>query len=329
MNVDPWQREFDVAIRAVRDGAILARDIRRHLGDPPFLKADQSPVTVADFAVQAFVSHRLGETFPDDPLVAEEDAAALRAPAGRATLQSVLAALRRTAPDLNSSRVLDMIDRGRGVPGERFWTLDPVDGTQGFVRGGQYVVALALIVQGRVEIGLLGCPELSLSDGPPDVVGSVACAVRNGGALRSSSAGDTFIPLRVSSCRDPRVARVLRSVEAEHIDLDSFNEIVRRLRVDAAPTLMDSQAKHVVVAAGRADMLIRVPATKSFRDKIWDQAAGSLIVEEAGGRVTDLSGARLDFGTGRLLTRNEGVIASNGLLHAAVLDAFQRATTEP
>jgi 3'(2'), 5'-bisphosphate nucleotidase len=92
---------------------------------------------------------------------------------------------------------------------------------------------------------------------------------------------------------------------------------------------MDSQAKHVVLAAGRADLLIRVPATKSFRDKIWDQAAGSLIIEEAGGRVTDLHGTRLDFGTGRLMTRNEGMIASNGLLHAAVLDACRGVMTEP
>jgi 3'(2'), 5'-bisphosphate nucleotidase len=119
----------------------------------------------------------------------------------------------------------------------------------------------------------------------------------------------------------------LRSFEAEHIDLDIFNAIVKRLGVETPPTLMDSQAKHLVIAAGRGDVLIRVPATKSFRDKIWDQAAGSLIIEEAGGRVTDLSGANLDFGTGRLLTRNEGVIASNGLLHAAVLDAVRGVTT--
>ncbi len=68
---------------------------------------------------------------------------------------------------------------------------------------------------------------------------------------------------------------------------------------------------------------------KTFRDKIWDQAAGSLVIEEAGGRVTDLNGIPLDFGGGRLLTGNEGVIASNGLLHAATLDAVQSATIKP
>ena len=329
MNAAPWQREFDVAFRAVRDGALLARDIRQHVEAGAWLKADQSPVTVADFAVQALVAHRLAQTFPEVPLVAEEDAAALRATSGRTMLESVLAALQGAASDLDSNRVLDLIDRGRAVPTERFWTLDPVDGTQGFVRGDHYVVALALIVRGRVEIGLIGCPELVLSDEPRDTAGSIAFAIRDRGAFRAPLTGGEITQLHVSSCLDPQLARVLRSFEAQHIDLDTFNGIVSTLRVKAPAVLMDSQAKHVVIAAGRADLLIRVPATKSFREKIWDQAAGSLIIEEAGGRVTDLRGARLDFGTGRLLTRNEGMIASNGLLHAAVLDACRGVMTEP
>jgi len=327
MNADPWQREFDVAVRAVREGALLARDIRRQVGIA-FLKPDQSPVTVADFAVQALVVHRLDAAFPHDPVVAEEDAAALRAPAALSTLKAVLGPVRRAVPDFESSHVLDLIDRGRAAPAKRFWTLDPVDGTQGFIRGDQYVVALALIVSGQVAIGVIGCPSLSFSDRPSTTVGWVAGAVRGRGAYSASLEEGAFGALRASSCRDPRSARVLRSFEAEHIDLTTFEAIVRELGVEDPPALMDSQAKHVVIAAGRADVLIRVPATKTFRDKIWDQAAGSLIIEEAGGRVTDLSGTPLDFSTGRLLTHNVGVVASNGLLHPAVLNAIRNVPTE-
>jgi 3'(2'), 5'-bisphosphate nucleotidase len=255
--------------------------------------------------------------------VAEEDSAALRAPEARVVLQSVLDVLHPSLP-LSEDQVFNAIDRGRGVPGERFWTLDPIDGTRGFVRGDQYAVALALIVRGRVEMGLLGCPELSLSDDQADTAGSVVVAVRNHGAFRVPLTGDEVLPLRVSSVGDPRQARVLRSLAAEHIDVDAFNPIVGMLRVEAAPILMDSQAKHACIAAGRADLLIRIPAAKTYREKIWDQAAGALIIEEAGGRVTDLHGAALDLGTGRALARNEGIIASNGLLHAAVLDAVRR-----
>lgn len=329
MNVGPWRREFDVALTAVRDGALLAREIRRHSPETSFLKPDQSPVTVADFAVQALVAHRLRSAFPDHPIVAEEDSAALRAPTGQHVLESVLAAVRRILPALDAGGVLDLIDRGRAAPSERFWTLDPVDGTQGFVRGDQYVVALALIVRGEVAVGVIGCPALPPTDGRASQIGWIACAVRGCGASAVSLAKEAFSPLRVSGRRDPRAARVLRSFEAAHIDLARFNAIVEAVGVQTPPVLMDSQAKHAVIAAGAADLLIRVPAARAYRDKIWDQAAGSLIIQEAGGHVTDLNGVPLDFGVGRLLTGNEGVIASNGRLHDAVLDAIQSVTIRP
>jgi 3'(2'), 5'-bisphosphate nucleotidase len=116
---------------------------------------------------------------------------------------------------------------------------------------------------------------------------------------------------------------MLRSFEAEHIDQTTFDRMVRTLRVEAAPTLMDSQAKHAMVAAGRADLLIRLPATEDYREKIWDQAAGAILIEEAGGRVTDMHGDALDFSCGRTLTRNAGIVASNGHLHARVIDVLR------
>ena len=91
------------------------------------------------------------------------------------------------------------------------------------------------------------------------------------------------------------------------------------------PLLMDSQAKHVTVAAGASDLLMRFPPDAEFHDAVWDQAAGSLLIEEAGGRVTDLAGQPLDFTGGRRLLRNTGMLASNGLLHRAALEAVQRA----
>ena len=322
-----WQRELDVALDAVRQGTALARQIRQDARATSFLKADRSPVTVADFAVQAVIADRLANAFPDDPLVAEEDAASLRLPERHATLEAVRDAVRRAVPAFPAGHVLDAIDRGRSVPCARFWTLDPIDGTQGFVRGHHYVVALALIVDGRVQIGVIGCPRQLLPDGSPESgtdQGAVMWAVRGGGAFGESLDQRECVRLRVSTCQESRRARVLRSFEPEHIDVRAFEEIVRALEVERAPMLMDSQAKHAAIASGHADLLIRIPATRTFRDKIWDQAAGTLLVEEAGGRVTDLQGGELDFGAGRELTRNEGVIASNEALHNAVLDTVKR-----
>ena len=62
---------------------------------------------------------------------------------------------------LRTSDVLEIISRcnSTGGPTGRFWVLDPVDGTLGFVRGDQYAVALALIEDGEVKLGVLGCPN--------------------------------------------------------------------------------------------------------------------------------------------------------------------------
>jgi 3'-phosphoadenosine 5'-phosphosulfate (PAPS) 3'-phosphatase len=90
--------------------------------------------------------------------------------------------------------------------------------------------------------------------------------------------------------------------------------------------LMDSQAKYAVLAAGGGDLLLRLLSSSqpNYREKIWDQAAGSLVLEEAGGQITDLDGKPLDFTTGRSLRDNRGILASNRALHAAALRALQQ-----
>ena len=84
---------------------------------------------------------------------------------------------------------------------------------------------------------------------------------------------------------------------------------------------MDSQAKHVIVAAGEADVFNRFPRA-GYREAIWDQAAGAILIGEAGGRITDLAGRALDFSTGRRLVQNDGLVASNGRLHEALLSVL-------
>ena len=80
---------------------------------------------------------------------------------------------------------------------------------------------------------------------------------------------------------------------------------------------MDSQAKYAVVARGEADIYLRLPTRADYREKIWDHAAGALIVAEAGGVVTDITGRPLEFNHGRELAANRGVIVTNGRLHRA------------
>jgi 3'(2'), 5'-bisphosphate nucleotidase len=88
---------------------------------------------------------------------------------------------------------------------------------------------------------------------------------------------------------------------------------------------MDSQVKYALLAAGEGEIYLRLLSSDrlDYKEKIWDQAAGSIIVEEAGGTVTDLDGRPLDFSRGRSLSGNRGICATNGILHDRVLEALR------
>ena len=87
---------------------------------------------------------------------------------------------------------------------------------------------------------------------------------------------------------------------------------------------MDSQAKYAAVARGDASIYLRLPTRKDYQEKIWDHAAGVAVITQAGGRVTDITGSPLDFTRGYTLAVNRGIIATNGAIHDAVVDAVRR-----
>ncbi len=319
--------EARFAVEAAQKAALLVRRIQRDLAAEALTKNDRSPVTVADFAAQAVVAAMLADAFPKEPLVAEEAAAALRSPDHAEVAAKVVSYVQTVFPQADADTVLAWIDRGTAEAQGRFWVLDPIDGTKGFLRGDQYAVALALVEDGQVMLGALACPNLRAAREPAKGgEGTLALAVRGQGARWAAlEAPATWQALRVSDERDPARARLLRSFESGHTNAGQIEAVAQALGTAAEPVRMDSQAKYAVLAAGGAEVYLRLlsPSKPDYREKIWDQAAGALIVEEAGGKVTDLDGKPLDFSTGRRLIANRGVLATNGHLHAAVLDALR------
>ena len=326
LNFDRPDTRF--AIHAVRQASQLVKQVQVDTISSSLTKDDRSPVTVADFASQALIGRLISESFPDDRLVGEEDSSVLRQPSGQQSLELVTQYISRLVPQATSEMVCSWIDRGAGEPSARFWTLDPIDGTKGFLRGDQYAVALALIVDGQVQVGALGCPNLK-DESLPDAVdaGSLMIAVRGEGAWIGSIDGqeEDYRRSRVSTLLDPVQARLLRSFETGHTNVSQVDLIAAQLGVQAEPVRMDSQAKYLLLAVGKGELYLRLlsPKQPNYREKIWDQAAGSLIVEEAGGRVSDLFGRPLDFTAGRTLLNNRGILASNGHLHEQALQALQ------
>ena len=286
-------------------------------------KIDRSPVTVADFGSQALICKAIGEAFPDDVIVAEESAQALKENAS--LLERVTDYVNRFCKDAppSAEAVCEWIDRGSGEVGSNFWTLDPIDGTKGFLRRDQYAIALAYIVEGTVQLGILGCPNLPSRLNNDDVEhGCLFVAIRGEGTRLYTKTGDFIEHVHVSET----VHRFAESVESTHGDSDAHSRIANALGITESPVRMDSQAKYGVVSRGEASLYIRLPNPKypDYRECIWDHAAGLIVVEEAGGTVTDANGIPLNFLTGKRMHENRGIVATNGKLHQHVLKALAK-----
>jgi len=319
------------ALRAVQQAASLAAEIQGEMISQALTKDDRSPVTVADFAAQAVVGYLLEDTSPGALLAGEEASAVLRSPDERDMLDKITAFMQRVINGVSSEEVCDLIDRGADEPGDKYWTLDPIDGTKGFLRGAQYATALAYVENGVVQLGALGCPNIT-----PEIQeniggeGSLLIAQRGEGTWISTLSGEineeNFSRLSVSGRSDPSQARLMRSFESGHTNTTLVDDVQRELGGEVDPVRMDSQVKYALLASGEGEIYLRLlsPDRMDYREKIWDQAAGLIIVEEAGGTVTDLDGKVLDFSRGRTLKDNRGICATNGLLHDEALEALKR-----
>ncbi|MEZ4596864.1 MAG: inositol monophosphatase family protein [Chloroflexota bacterium] len=88
-----------------------------------------------------------------------------------------------------------------------------------------------------------------------------------------------------------REARYAESLEASHSSQGEAARIGELLGVTAPPLRLDSQTKYALVARGDASIYLRIPRA-GYVEWVWDHAAGSIVVEEAGGVVSDIDGAR-------------------------------------
>lgn len=215
----PYAKELKVAISAVQCAATLSAHILAQAeqdgldsGMGVVSKEDLSPVTIADFAIQALLTCTIHHAFPDDKFVGEESADALRA--SPALLARVWAALQTLQAQTqhegkaeanirqahavvrfpeSQEQMCAMIDWcGAGHPGRggRIWVFDPIDGTENFVKGLVYAINVALLTDGQQTLSVVGCPNLSADVSYPagddslDATGQgcIVLAVRGHGA---------------------------------------------------------------------------------------------------------------------------------------------------
>jgi 3'(2'), 5'-bisphosphate nucleotidase len=348
--MSPYSKELEVAQLAVQRASILTKRVFHEKAKGTISKDDASPVTIGDFGAQALIIHAIKKNFPDDQIVGEEEASTLRNDAKLrnliwdlvkdTALADANAETTLGGPIESVDSMLDAIDAGNSAGGNkgRIWALDPIDGTKGFLRGGQYAVCLALMVDGDVKVGVLGCPNLPVDDSAPltaesgvdqtDAEGKgVLFSAVSGQGATSRPLGTAGLansqPIRMKPVNDITQATFCESVEAGHSSHGDQHAIAAKLGVTKPSVRMDSQAKYGSIARGAGDIYLRLPVRADYQEKIWDHAAGDLIVREAGGEVTDTLGRRLDFSKGRTLQENKGVVAAPVAVHDHVLEVVK------
>ncbi|KAH8725100.1 hypothetical protein GQ44DRAFT_707767 [Phaeosphaeriaceae sp. PMI808] len=332
-----YEKELNVALLAVQRASILTKTVYSSHSKGTLSKSDSSPVTIGDFGAQALIIASIKHAFPNDEVVGEEDADDLRKnDAERKLVWDLVQAAKLDdssaeetigGPIKSVDDMLTALDSGRSNGGSkgRIWALDPIDGTKGFLRGGQYAVCLALMVDGVPTVGVIGCPNLPVDDQAPldasigvdsddkEGKGVLFSAVKGEGATsRPLSSGTLQASNKISMKAVPDVSQATfcESVEAGHSSHGDNAAIASKLGITKSSVRMDSQAKYASIARGAGDIYLRLPVSKSYEEKIWDHAAGVVLVQEAGGEVTDAWGKPLDFSIGRTLKENKGVVAA-------------------
>ena len=205
-------------------------------------KDDQSPLTQADMASHRIISSGLAALTPDIPIISEESG----------------------LPDFATRREW-----------QRYWLIDPLDGTKEFVnRNGEFTVNIALIDGHRPVLGIVHVP----------VTGTTYTGCEGAGATRrESGTGPESIAVAVESANP---VRVVGSRSHRGSSLDAFLEKLGDFEM--RPT--GSSLKFCLVAEGEADVYPRLGPTSE-----WDTAAAQAVVEQAGGAVLELDGKPLSY----------------------------------
>ncbi|KAF9230551.1 hypothetical protein BU15DRAFT_91092 [Melanogaster broomeanus] len=274
-------------------------------------KVDKSPVTVADYSAQAVVNRILRHAFPADPIVGKDDAGEL--------CQASREALR----DLELANDALTTELGIGEERTPVELMDAIDlkapalvdaWTMGLLRSGQYAVCLALMDDGEVVnvLGIVGRPNLLVNNAEPHgPKGCIFVTVAAQGAEQTTLSGTNPTPLTIPPVAS-RTVSLLGSVEAAYSDLAFNNRVSELLNIMRAATQMDNQAKYCCLARGDGGVYLRMLTRAEYKEIIWDHAPAS----------------PLDFGLGRILGENCGVIATGRDVRAQVLAAVQNAQAE-
>jgi 3'(2'), 5'-bisphosphate nucleotidase len=279
-------------------------------------KVGAEPVTIADYGAQAIVCQAIQAAFPDDAIIAEEGGeqfSTLISATDQQEIADLIGAVLGEAVTIDQS--VKWLEYGQDREAERTWVIDPIDGTKGFIALRQYVVAIGILTNKQVTGGVMAAPGY--------LHGGMIFYTGNGAAFAEPLEGGSSRQLQASQRTDPATIIALESFVKSHASQDLMAQVREIAGIGSAQIeRIDSQEKYARVAAGDADLYLRLPRITSTRPHmIWDHAAGTAIVQAAGGKVSDVDGSPLDFSLGRTLAKNTGMIVANPAIHDRLVQA--------
>jgi 3'(2'), 5'-bisphosphate nucleotidase len=316
--------DFQPIFQAVRQAAELCKRVQEH-HIMSSEKAGREPVTIADYGSQAILGRAVSTAFPDDAIIAEESGEQFIELVSEDQRKTVIALIESILGiDVRQADVVRWLDHGQGRDAERTWVIDPIDGTKGFLALRNYVIAAGIMVDKKPVGGVIGAPAYPTSD-----QGGILFHAQSGTAFMQPLAGGLAKRIKVSTNTDAEKVRALESVEKSHANHDRMERVRQAAGLGASSlTRIDSMEKYARIAAGDAELYLRLPRIDSVRPFMtWDHAAGTALVQAAGGLVTDIDGSPLDFSNGRTL-QNKGIIVSNGHIHDQIITAIQKVLSE-
>jgi 3'(2'), 5'-bisphosphate nucleotidase len=190
---------------------------------------------------------------------------------------------------------------------ERIFFVDPLDGTREFVaRNGEFVVMIGYVEGDRAAAAVIHAPESGIS-----WLGEVGS-----GAYQIDSKG-VEAPISVSTVGALGDARIVGSRSHRNPALE---QALGSLGARELVALGSAGLKASVVAHGAADAYV----APHYAGKCWDACAADALIRAAGGKLTDSRGQLIDYRSERL-DNDRGVVATNGLLHDAIIEKLERA----
>ncbi len=294
-----FNKEISLALNLVKKASEITEWLKKK-GVKTYIKKDQSPATVVDYCSQIYILNQLKENFPDDQIIAEENETGLIDDNTSERIKECF----------NELEIYDISDfKGllnyRGQSSTRQWTVDPIDGTKGFMKGLTYAIGIGLMVDSDPKVSVICVPEYNEN-------GLVIFVAEQGHGAKASYGGKEFKSIHVSSQDNIKNARLCQSL---HYDLPWVSQFADKIGIKERIKL-DSMAKFCLVADGSYDLYIK--PIMGYRAYSWDYSQGDLLVREAGGKVTDLDEERLRFEHENCLLRAPGIITTNGILHDEV-----------